>query len=280
MRAFKWAPAVAGVAAALLLASCSATQFAYEHADTWLRWQADKYFDFEGEAAIELDRRIAAFLAWNRAHALPDYAGLADEASRRMLRGVKRADLEWGYDSLRAHVRGALGAAAAEIAPLLDRLSAGQIAHLEERLAEDNRKFARENLQGTVEERSQRRVKRNVNRLEHWFGSLSDEQLELVRRFDARAPRSAGLRDQDRKRRQAELMAILRAHEARQRLAAWAADWEGGRDPAYARAALETRDAYFDLLLALDRTLAPAQRLKAAERLREYSATFASLARQ
>jgi len=268
------------LSALFLLEACSVTKFAYEHADTWLRWQANKYFDFEGEAATELDRRIAAFIGWNRAHALPEYAKLAGEASRRMLRGIKREDLEWGYDAFRAHVRGALGAAAAEIAPLLDRLTPEQIAHLEARLAEENRKFARENLQGTVEDRSERRVERNVKRLEHWFGALSDEQLEQVRRYDARAPRSAGLRERDRKRRQAELLAMLRAREARQKLAGWAENWEGGREPAYARAALETREAYFDLLLALDRTLAPAQRLKAAERLREYSATFASLARQ
>ena len=265
------------IAAALLLAGCSVTKFAYEHADTWLRWQANKYFDFEGEAAIDLDRRIATFIAWNRAHALPEYAKLTGDASRRMLRGVKREDLEWGYDAFRAHVRGALGAAAAEIAPLLDRLAPEQIAHLEARLAEENRKFARENQQGTVEERSERRVKRNINRLEHWFGSLSDEQLEHVRRYDARAPRSAELRDRDRKRRQRELLGILRAREAGRKLVVWAQDWEGGREPAYARAALETRDAYFDLLLALDRTLSTDQRRKAAERMSEYSATFASL---
>ena len=263
----------------LLLSACSATKFAYEHADTWLRWQANKFFDFEGEPAVELDRRIAAFIAWSRAHALPEYAKLTDDASRRILRGVKRSDLEWGYDSFRAQVRGALGAAAAEMAPLLDRLTPGQIAHLEERLAEDNRKFARENLQGTVEERSERRVKRNVKRLEHWFGSLSNDQLEQVRRYDARAPRSADLRDRERKRRQAEFVSILRAREAKKRLPGWAEDWEGGREPAYARAALETRDAWFDLLLALDRTLTTEQRQKAAARMSEYSATFASLAR-
>jgi hypothetical protein len=78
----------------------------------------------------------------------------------RMLRGIKRADLEWGYDTFLAHVRGSLGAAGTQMADLLDRLGAEQIARLEQRLAEKNRKFAREQLQGTVEERRQRRLKR------------------------------------------------------------------------------------------------------------------------
>ena len=266
------------LAAAVLLGGCSMAKFAYQHADTYLHWQAQKYFDFEGEAKHELDRRIAAFVARNRAQALPEYARFTEEAARRVLRGVKRADLEWGYDSFRAHVRGALGAAAAEMAPLLDRLTPEQMAHLEGRLAEENGKFARENLQGTVEERSHRRIKRNVKRLEHWFGTLSDEQVEHVRRYDARAPRAAELRDRDRKRRQREFVAILRAREAAKKLVAWAEDWEGGREPAYARSARETREAYFDLLLALDRTLSAEQRARAAARMSDYSATFASLA--
>lgn len=160
----------------LLLSACSMVRFAYDNADVFLRWQANSYFDFQGEQSEELDRRIAALLARNRAKALPQYARFADEAAARMLRGIKRQDLEWAYDSFRAHVRGALGAAAGEMADLLDRLSAEQLAHLEQRLTEENRKFAREQLQGTVEERRQRRLKRNLERLEEWFGPLTEEQ--------------------------------------------------------------------------------------------------------
>jgi hypothetical protein len=265
--------------AVLLLAGCSMTRLAYDNADTFLRWQANNYFDFEGEAAVELDRRIAAFLAWHRPKALPEYARLAEEASRRLLRGIKRDDLDWGYDAFRAQIRGALGVAASEMAPLLDGLSAAQIAHLERRLAEDNRRFAKEQLQGTVEERSQRRFKRNLTRLEEWYGPLTDEQAGLVRRY-ARSPLYGELHDRDRKRRQAELVAMLRAREARKKLVAWAQDWEGGREPAFAKAARANREAYYELLLELDRTLSPEQRRAAAGRMSEYGATFASLARK
>jgi hypothetical protein len=265
--------------AALLLGGCSVTRLAYENADTYLRWQANRFFDFEGEAAAELDRRIAGFLAWHRAHALPEYAKFADEAGRRMLRGIKRADLEWAYDSFRAQVRGALGTAGREIAPLLDRLSSEQIAHLESRLAEENRKFAREQLQGNVEERSERRFKRNLKRLEEWFGPLDDAQAERVRRY-ARTALSGEMHDQDRKRRQREFVGMLRAREANKKLATWAADWEAGREPAYAKSSLAVREAYFELLLDLDRTLTPEQRRHAAGRMSEFAATFASLAQR
>jgi hypothetical protein len=263
-----------------VLQGCSVTRIAYDNADVFLRWQANSYFDFHGEQSEELDRRLAAFLAWHRGKALPQYARLGEEAAARMLRGVKREDLEWGYDAVQGQVREALAAAAAESAGLLDGLSAEQITHFEQRLADENRKFMKEQVQGTVEELQQRRVKRNVERLEDWFGSLGEGQLERVRRYSERAPLAAELRDRDRRRRQAELLAMLRAREARQRLAKWTAAWDGGREPAYAEAWRAMQAEYFELLLDLDRTLSTEQREHAARRLKRYAGLFQELARQ
>ena len=266
--------------ALVLLSGCSVTRVAYNNADVFLRWQANSYFDFQGEQSEELDRGLAAFLAWHRAKALPKYVPIGEAAAARMLRGVKREDLEWSYDAVRDQIREALGAAAGEVAALLDRLSAEQIGHLERRLAEENRKFAKEQVQGSVEQRQERRVKRNVERLEEWFGSLSDAQLERVRRYSARAPLSAELRERDRKRRQAEFVAMLRAREATRRLARWAQDWEAGREPAYVEASRATHAEYVELLLDLDRTLSAEQREHAARRLQRYAGLFESLGRQ
>lgn len=91
-----------GMLALVLLQGCSVTRIAYNNADVYLRWQANHYFDFQGEQSDELDRRLDAFLGWHRAKALPHYARLADEAALRLARGVKREDLEWSYDAVRA----------------------------------------------------------------------------------------------------------------------------------------------------------------------------------
>ena len=39
-------------------------RFAYENADSYLRWKAGSYVDLEGDAADELDDRIDEFHAW------------------------------------------------------------------------------------------------------------------------------------------------------------------------------------------------------------------------
>jgi len=181
---------------------------------------------------------------------------------------------------VQAQIRETLGVAAAEAAGLLDRLNPGQISHLELRLAEDNRKFAKERVHGSMEERHQRRVKRNIDRLEEWFGPLDDAQAERVRRYSQRAPFSGELQDRDRKRRQAEFVAMLRAREAKQRLVPWAQNWEAGRAPDYVQAVNATRAEYMDLLLDLDRTLSAEQRKHVTGRLQRFSLLFDSLSRQ
>jgi hypothetical protein len=263
----------------LLLQGCSVSRVAYNNADVVLRWQVDHYLDVEGEQTVQLDRSLAAVLAWHRASALPQYARLANEMAARLARGIKRQDLDWSYDSMREQVRQALVAAAGESVALLDRLAAEQVDHLERRLADDNRRFAKEEVQGTVEERQKRRLKRNLERLEEWYGSLDDGQIERVRLYNTRAPLTGALRERDRKRRQAEFLAMLRARDAKRRLAPLLERWETDREPAYAKAMDVTRDEYMKLLLDLDRTLSAEQRAHAVARLRRFGELFESLSR-
>lgn len=273
----RWLGLLALVALALL-GGCSATRLMYNNAELFLRWQTGRYLDVHGPQSEELDTRIAAFLAWHRAEALPRYVALVREADARIGRGLSRADLVWGYDSFQKETRAAMRAAAEQAAPLLDRLSDEQLEHLRSRFAEDNRKFAKEQLEGDETERRRRRVKRNVERLEDWLGSLSNAQVERVRRYSERAPLVGEMRDRERRRLQAEFVAILRAREATRRLPEWAQHWDRHREPAFAAAHRANVDALYDMLLELDRSLTPEQRASARARMLEFAADFERLA--
>ena len=108
---------------ALLSSGCSTVRFAYENADTYLRWQAGTYLDLQGEQADELDERIDEFHAWHRKNALPKYvtarAGGGAALRRRAVARGPRLGLRFregaGARSLRK--------AAELVAPLLDRLT-------------------------------------------------------------------------------------------------------------------------------------------------------------
>jgi hypothetical protein len=243
-----------------------------------VRWKAGSYLNVQGDDAEELDDRIDEFHAWHRKNALPKYVNLAHEASRRFADGLSRQDLVWGYDSLRAQARESLRKGAELIAPLLDRLSPEQAAQIERRIAEENRQFRRDNLRGSERERRRKRAKYVVDRLEDWVGKLSQAQIERVREYAERAPMLDELRDVDRKRLQRDVMAIIRAREAQERLPERIANWERGREPAFVAALEAWREQYFAMLVDLDRSLTPEQRTRAMGHLRRYAEDFEALA--
>jgi hypothetical protein len=270
--------ALCALLVAALLSACSAVRLVYDNADIYVHWRAAHYLDPDEAQAEELDERIAAFMAWHRTHSLPKYAQIADEARRRMERRLQPDDLVWGYDSVVGQVREDVRAAAESMAPLLDRLTPRQITHFERRLAEDNRRFARENLRGGERERRKRRTARNVERLEDWLGRLSRAQVERVAQYSERAPLLDEMRDRDHKRLQAQLLAILRAKEAKQRLPDFVANFDRGREPAYAGAVEAARKEYGAMILDIDRMLTREQRARAAHDLARYAQEFRSLA--
>jgi Family of unknown function (DUF6279) len=272
--------AALAAAAWLLLAGCTALRLAYDNADTYLLFRAKSYLDLDAKASDELDERIDEFFAWHRRTALPQYARISEEAAKRVTRGLSREDLVWGYDSLLAHARQSLRIAAERVAPLLDRLTPQQVAYMEKRFAEDNRKFAREYLRGSEAERRKRRARRLEERLEDWVGNLSSMQAEKVKQFSERTPLYDELRAKDRQRMQAEFVDMIRKREAQKRLPDWIANWERGRDPAHLAASERFRQEYLALLVELDKTLAPEQRNRAAATFRRYAEDFRVLARR
>ena len=73
---------------------------------------------------------------------------------------------------------------------------------------------------------------------------------------------------------------MVRARESQKRLPERAANFDQGRDPAYAAASEAARQEYYALLLDLDRMLSSEQRANAVANFRRYADDFAILARR
>ena len=278
MRRLAAALALPAALALSALAGCSSLQLAYDNADTYLRWRLTGDLDLHGEAVDELDERIREFMVWHRRQALPNYARLADDAARRVSRGLSREDFVWGYDALTKEGTEILVATAERIAPMLDRLTPEQQAHLEARLVDDNRRFARDFLRGSEAERRERRARRAEEQLEDWVGTLSQAQVDRIRQFSGRAPLTDEMRSRDRKRLQAGLLEIIRARSAASRLPAYAARWREGREAAFVAANEAWRLEFYALLQDIDRSLTPAQRARAVSRMQGYAGDLRRLA--
>jgi len=203
---------------------------------------------------------------------------LAREATLRFDDGLSRQDLDWGYDALRQQTRESLRKAAELAAPMLDRLSPAQVAQIERRLVDENRQFQRDYLRGSERDRRRKRAKFVTDRLEDWVGKLSQAQAERVREYAERMPLIDELRDRDRKRLQGEVLAVICAHQARERLPDLIANWERGREPAYVKGLDTWRAQYFQLIMEIDQSLSSEQRRRAHDQMRRYAEAFEALA--
>ena len=68
-----------------------------------------------------------------------------------------------------------------DMADFLLQLHPEQVAYLERKFAEDNRRVVKESVKGTPQERLAARAGRYVDRVEDWTGRLSAAQRDLVR---------------------------------------------------------------------------------------------------
>ena len=266
----------------LLLAACGgATRLVYDRGDTAVLVLADRYLNLEGPQWQIANQSIRRFHAWHRRAELPRYAELFEAAAGRVQRGLKRDDVEWGIQSLRARYAALLDAAVREAEPFLQTLDAENVAALERRFADNDRKRAREWLTGDPAKRDRGRVTAIAKRLEEWTGPIAVAQREIINRFvsaTADHPRAAHALQE---RKQRELVALLDQEDSgsngpdpkrlRSFLVAWEAERHAARREYHAR--------FVQFMLDLDQSLTPEQRRHAIERLRGYAEDARALSR-
>jgi hypothetical protein len=267
-----------------LLVSCSAVRMTYDNADWLLAHLAGRYVDMDREQARALKLQIAQLHAWHRREELPRYAALLDEAAARVERGLTRDDVAWAVAAVRARSQALGSHAAAGLAPLLVTLNDRQIGEVEVRFAADNRKYYAAKLSGSSSEAVTTQADWFCARLEDWTGDVTPAQRELVMNLMRAFPDLAELRLADRKRRQAQLLALLREHPdqttVQTRLVTLSTDPYAGSIGPYRDTLVAAEARSIDTLVALDRSLTPRQRATIVQRMRRYAQEFRSLAQE
>ena len=274
--------ALVTVALALALAACgAATRLLYDNADAAVLVWANRHLALEGDQWKVARDAVARIHAWHRRNEVPRYAALLAEAAGRVRRGLGRADVEWGMQSVRTRYAALVEAAVRESIPLIESFDAENVAALERRFAQEDRKRVRERASGDPARRERERVTTIVKRFEDWTGPLTEAQVELVRQFVAATADHAAYAQELRLRRQRELVALLDravqedsappADELRTLFVAWGIERTQER---------RRRDEQFvQLVLGLDRSLSPSQRARVVERLTGYAEDARALAR-
>jgi len=270
------------LAACVALVSCSSTRFAYDNADTALRYMASSYLDLDPAQAEEMRLRIVQFHEWHRAHELPAYAALMRSASERAARGITAEDVAWGLASVRARYRGFAAKAAEDAAPVLATLAPDQIAVLERKFAENNRKFEAKFLASDGEKRRRAQADRMLERFRDFAGDLTPDQESRIERFALAHESHVALRFEDRRRWQRDVVAALSGQRPAQDLGRSLAEMfdkpERRRSEAFIVADNAWDEDFGQLIVELDRTLSARQRAHVVGRLSDYAKDFAALA--
>jgi uncharacterized membrane-anchored protein YhcB (DUF1043 family) len=275
--------------AGLVLSACGAlTQMAYSNAafaysqlPPMLTWMVDGYVDMSGEQKAWMRDRVARIMEWHRSHELPEYRRFLERVLAETAEPFTVAEIGEAYGELRRHYRDTVEKVLPDAADFLLRLDAAQVAQMEEKFAEDNRKFVKESLRGTPAQRRAKRVKQFVGHLDGWLGSVTDAQREIVESFYADIPDLVEERLADRKVRHAETLALIRSKPSREQMIAGLrrlmVDSDSWRRPEFLKKLADRDQRFFELLSKISATLSAEQRAHLQKRIRSYMRDIGNL---
>ena len=273
--------AVACSNAALTRLAYNNAAFAYGNLGPMLTWMVDEYVDIDGAREDWVRTRIDRAVAWHRAEELPRFRAFFESVLAKSEAPYRVEDIAAHQRDVRASYYRLVEHVIPDTAEFLGGLEADEVAQIERKFAEDNRKFLKESGRGTPEERLERRVTRFIGHLESWVGSLEPAQRALViERYRGFADYSSELMG-ERRYRQTELLALVRSKPPRAQMEAGLkrifVETDSWRNPDYAQR-LRERDLRMHTMVAdLSATLTDAQRKALKKRIRGFLRDISTL---
>jgi hypothetical protein len=191
------------------LGGCSLIETTYNQSPFLLQWWLDRQLDLDSQQERQLKADLRTLLAWHRQTQLPQVV-----QSVQGLIGIASNDLQTAQTcAFQNEVWQSLPVLAQQAGAVLARtalsLRAEQIAHLRQYHEEDNIKWREEWLDGPEDERLQRRLKRALERIEDYYGSLDASQKSLLRETLRASPYQPAIAWQERQRRQRDILDTL-----------------------------------------------------------------------
>ncbi|VTU16053.1 hypothetical protein RA8CHR_01173 [Variovorax sp. RA8] len=274
-----WLARIIGVLlAAATLAACSTLKLAYNNLPELSYWWLDAYLDFDGAQTPRVRDDLAELLAWHRRHELPRLVELLRRAQALAPEDVTTKQTCEFADQIRERLLAVAVQAEGPGTGLALSLGEAQLQHLERKYARNDAEYRKEWLEGGPARWQEKRYERLLERNEDFYGRLEPAQREMLKQQVAQSAFDPHAFDAERRRRQQEVLGLLRRFQAER------------TPPAEARAAIHAyvlrvadpppgpwRDRQQALqqegcrnLAALHNRTSAAQREQAARRVRAY----------
>ncbi len=270
------------VLCACCLSACS-LKMMYNNADRFVRWQVNDYVELNAEQKKFLNTQIKDVLDWHRNQHLPLYSEyfltlsqqVTDEVSPERVKDIIDQFILWGEEIELRSMPAAIG--------MLASLTDEQIAALPERLAEDNRKFAEDEMDKPLGDIQSQWAGDFTDALERFTGRLDRGQRDyIVKQADGYQPERV-LWIEYRQRWQKDLLKLLEKRREQQ----FAEEFRklvGARESYYGseftRVSKDNQKLGVNMAAHVLSNLTPKQSQRFSDTLREWGEDFAELAAQ
>ncbi len=276
---------IGALALGLALAGCSAVKLAYNNLPEVSYWWLDRYVDFTEGQSLQVREELSRLQRWHRTQELDRYADLLRRAEQLAGGEVSAAQACALVDEGRARVQALADQARPALASIAASMQGSQLAQLARRYEHTNEEFRRDWIDVSPARRLERRVEQYADRLESFYGRLTDTQRLWLRQqllasgFDARQVMA------ERLRRQADVLQVLRtlptlgAAQAQQQVAALLERLQRSPDAASRRHQDLLAQESCRIVAGIHQQSTPQQRAQAQKRLRAYQQDLMELAR-
>ena len=185
-----------------VLQACSFVRVAYNQAPELAYLYLDSYVDFNGTQSIQIKDELTKLQAWHRRTQLPLYIDTLQKFQRQIPSGMDAAQACELFADVRRKLLAVSDHAEPAVVALAGSLSPEQLTRMERKFAKGNADYVDDFIEATPKASRKKRYKRAVSRAEMLYGSLGDQQLDVIgqsidqSRFDARLLYAERLRRQ------------------------------------------------------------------------------------
>ena len=165
-----------------ILSACSSTQFIYTFVDRYIQDEIEYFIDLKKEDKVLLSQKVSEMVSWHRTSMLPSYANYLDEIAKKLEevndeKVLVNIALAKGRLLIEQTVLGLTPYAS----KFLVRYQTSEDIKFIEKKMKKRRKERLEEFSKSNETRYEDRVDRLTSNFERFFGTLSDEQLILLK---------------------------------------------------------------------------------------------------
>ncbi|MGB7904553.1 MAG: DUF6279 family lipoprotein [Steroidobacteraceae bacterium] len=266
------------------LAGCGAS-IVYPRLDSLVGLYLRGLVSLDGSQSASLARTLEHNLEWHRSEELERYDAFLQGLASQVRAGVTRASLEDAAQQAEVYWRRIFEQAAPGYTSLAVTLSDRQVRELLAGLQQADEETWRDYSEKTPEERRSRREKSLRKNIERMTGPLSPQQRQLVRDY-ARTARPFMFEWRENRRLwREELAATLRVRSGPraafdERMRVLIAEPDRLWTPGYRNVIATSRSDFLDLLVQLDASLTPQQRVVTEDRLLTLAKEVRDLARR